>query len=170
MVFLFPCEIMCLQRAEEAVGSLGFEQKAIVSHLLWIQGTKLVFSGRAVCALNCCALSPAPRPWLNCGSSEGSFFYSGSSSGSHTVTHRSVCAEFHCIVAPPCPLQGCAHPVSEKLGNFVDGNFWSHWMNPGSVGSGKLRWSLWTCACMWFFGAFWARNHAARKQNQHCRE
>lgn len=139
MVFLFACEIMCLQRAEEAVGSLGLEQKAIVSHLLWIQGTKLGFSGRAVCALNCCTLSPAPRPWLNCDSSEDCFFYSGSSSGSHIVTHSFVFAEFHCIVAPPCLLQGCVHPVSEKLGNFVDGNFWSHRVNPGSVGSGKLR-------------------------------
>lgn len=77
MVFLFPCEILCLQRAEEAVGSLGFEQKAILSHLLWIQETKLGFSGRAVSALNCYALSPATRPWLNCDSSEGCFFYSG---------------------------------------------------------------------------------------------
>lgn len=150
MVFLFPCEILCLQRAEEAVGSLGFEQKAILSHLLWIHGTKLGFSGRAVSALNCCALSPALRPWLNCDSSKGCFFYSGSSSGSHMVTQSSVCVQFHCIVVPPFLLQGCAHPVSENLGNSVDGNFWSHWMRPRSVGSGKLTWNLWTCACVWF--------------------
>jgi hypothetical protein len=57
------CVCVCVQypkRPEEGIDLLELQLQKLVTHLIWMLGAELGSSVRAVYALNCCAILPAP--------------------------------------------------------------------------------------------------------------
>lgn len=59
-VCLYLCACLCVHGHQNRVSDpLELDFQEVMNLLAWVLGTETQFSGRAVCACNCCAVSPA---------------------------------------------------------------------------------------------------------------